>query len=624
MLRKRNLFSLFLILMLLLTGCGNENSSAPEEETSETSSGKESSENTIASASEMFTDRDFEIGYDEETSALITLEGDSASCESDAVEISGSTVTIKDEGTYILSGTLDDGMIVVNAQKTDKPQLVFDNVSINSSTSAPLYILQADKVFITLAEGSENTLSNGGTFTAIDENNIDAAIFSKEDLTLNGSGTLTVASPSGHGIVSKDDLVFTSGAYNITASSHAVSGKDSVRIANASFTTASGKDGFHAENTDDTSLGFLYMESGKFDITADGDGISASSYLQIEDGEFNLFICGGSANAEGTQTSDWMMGGPMGMSSHSDPGAPIDTDSTTEEETASSKGLKASGALTINGGNFTIDSSDDAIHSNSSLLVNGGTFEIATGDDGFHADDNLTIASGKINISQSYEGLEGLNIDITGGDITLTASDDGLNSAGGNDESGYGGPRENDMFAVDENSYIHISGGNLYVNADGDGIDSNGSLNVSGGYTIVEGPTNGGNGALDYASDAAISGGTFIASGSSEMAMNFGSSSTQGVMLVSTGTQAGGSLVEIYNSDVESLLSWESTKEFSCIVLSCPELLEGETYSLTAGTASGDITMESIVMGSGQSAMPGGNMGGGMPGDMGGMPGRGF
>src|SRR5699024_5724378 len=155
-------------------------------------------------SSEMFTDRDVEIGYDEETSARITLSGNSASSDSDAVQISGSTVTIKEEGTYILSGTLNDGMIVVGAEDTDKIQLVLDNVEITNSTSAAIYVLEADKVFITTASGSENTLANGGEYVAIDENNIDAVIFSKSDLTLNGAGTLTINAAAGHGVVSKD------------------------------------------------------------------------------------------------------------------------------------------------------------------------------------------------------------------------------------------------------------------------------------------------------------------------------------------------------------------------------------------------------------------------------------
>lgn len=188
---------------------------------------------STANSSEMFTDRDLEIGYDEETSAQITLSGDSASSDSDAVQISGNTVPMTDEGTYILSGTLSNGMIVVSAEDGDKVQLVLNGVEITNDTSAAIYILEADKVFITTVSGTENLLVNGGQYVAIDDNNIDAVIFSKADLTLNGTGTLTIHAAAGHGVVSKDDLI----------------------------TITSGKDGIHAENTDNTSLGFLYIQA---------------------------------------------------------------------------------------------------------------------------------------------------------------------------------------------------------------------------------------------------------------------------------------------------------------------------------------------------------------------------
>lgn len=174
----------------------------------------------------------------------ISLNGDSASCSSQAVDISGSTVTISQEGSYILSGSLNDGTIVVDAPDTAKLQLVLDGVDISSSSSAAIYILEADKVFITTAAGSENSLNNGGEYVAVDDNNIDAVIFSKADLTLNGSGTLSINAEAGHGIVSKDDLVLTSGSYEIEAASHGLSGKNSVRIANGSYTIVSGKDGY--------------------------------------------------------------------------------------------------------------------------------------------------------------------------------------------------------------------------------------------------------------------------------------------------------------------------------------------------------------------------------------------
>lgn len=595
--KKRGLFALFLMLSLLLTGCGQ--------------SGDDTVDNSDASGSgialsDMFTDRDFEIGYDESESVAIQLNGDTASCDSNAVEISGSTVTITDEGTYILSGALDDGMVIVNAEKTDKLQIVLDNVSIHSESSAALYILQADKVFLTMATDSVNTLSNGGTFTAIDENNIDAVIFSKEDLTLNGNGSMTIESPAGHGIVSKDDLVLTSGTYEITASSHGLCGKDSVRIAAGSFTIVSGKDGIHAENTDDASSGFLYIAGGTYQIEAEGDGLSAESTLQIEDGSFTIQTGGGSANAVTTQSSD-MFGDFFGPEMES---------STSSEDTVSTKGVKASGDLTLNGGTFSIDSMDDAFHSNANMTVNGGSYEIATGDDGFHADEQMVIHAGDINITESYEGIEGLSVEISGGNISLVASDDGINAAGGNDQSGLNGPWGVDSFsASSDDCYINILGGTLYIQASGDGIDSNGSLTISGGETYVSGPTNGANGALDCESEATITGGIFVAVGSSQMAQNFGSASTQGAIMVSVGSQQAGSVIALADSAGQTLLSWTADKVFDSVLMSCPEIVQGSTYTLTVDGSSTEITMDSLLYSAG-SGIGGMNAMGGQGGMM--------
>lgn len=553
------------------------------------------------SQSEMFTDRDKEIGYDEDASVRIQLGGDTAQCDSEAVEISGGTITIQDEGTFILTGTLN-GMVIVDAEDTDKLQLVLDGVSIKSESSAALYIRQADKVFVTLAPGSENTLSNGGSYTAIDENNIDAAVFSKEDLTLNGSGSLNIQAAAGHGIVSKDDLVITSGTYQITALSHGLSGKDSVRIAGGSFNIASGKDGIHAENADDASLGFAYLSDGTFVISSEGDGISAGSILQIENGEFQIQSGGGSANAEQSQSSGQQPGRfPMKETETA----------SASEDTVSTKGLKADGDLLINGGNFTIDSADDACHTNGNLTVNEGTFTISTGDDGFHADAGLVIAGGTIEITESYEGIEGQSIEITGGEIRLTASDDGLNAAGGNDQSGFGGRRGDDNFASGSNASIHISGGTLFINASGDGIDSNGSLTVSGGAVYVDGPTGGGDGALDYDGVGTITGGVVVAVGSSQMAQNFGSSSTQGSILVSVGSQEAGSTVTLTDESGQELITFQAAKSFDSVAVSCPEITEGASYTLTAGTSENQITMDSLIYGSGGGMGMGGGGGAG-------------
>lgn len=599
--KKYSLLCLLLVAALLISGCGNQGDVI--EMVADTTQANQANVPTQVDSSDLFSDRDYEVGYDESESAIITLSGDSAECSSNAVQINGSTITIIDEGTYILSGTLNDGIIIVNSEKTDKTQLVLDGVTIHSETSAPIYILQSDKVFITLAPDSVNTLSNGGTFTAIDENNIDAVIFSKEDVTLNGSGTLVITSPAGHGIVSKDSLTITSGTYDISSASHALAGKDDVSIANAAFTITSGKDGIHGENADDTAKGFVYIESGTFEISAEGDGISASAYMQIQGGNFNITSGGGSGNAA-TQTSDsWgnFMGGGRHQSGNRDHGSEGNTTSTqTTDDSTSIKGIKTTGDLVINGGTFTIDSADDAVHSNTNITVGGGIFEIASGDDAFHADETLTITSGTINVTESYEGLEGLHIDVSGGDITLVASDDGLNAAGGTDQSGFGGMRGNDQFgggrpngmggmgSGNSSGSITISGGTIQVTASGDGIDANGTLTISGGYTTVCGPTKGDTATLDYDVSAVITGGTFIGTGASGMAQTF-SDSEQGVIAVSVGNQSAGTQITLTDLDGNVVISHVPELSFGVVILSSPDIIKGETYTITVGSASGEF-----------------------------------
>ena len=322
---KRKLMAITLVLALFTVGCAGqvENGGGTQvsdntdtnntEKSGENNNTQEDSTQSTAAVTEveavdttdMFTDRDMNSAYDESNSAYIEMNGASATCSSSAVTIEGSTITISDEGTYILTGTLDDGMIIVNADDSDKLQLVLNGVNITSSTSAPIYILEADKVVVTLPQNTENQLANGGEYVAIDDNNIDSVIYSKQDLSFNGEGKLEINAQAGHGIVCKDDLVFTNGSYTINSSSHGVDANDSVRVVNASFAINAGKDGIHVENTEDTTLGFAYIESGIFDILAQGDGISTSAYAQIEDGEFNIVAGGGSENAQKQTSESW-------------------------------------------------------------------------------------------------------------------------------------------------------------------------------------------------------------------------------------------------------------------------------------------------------------------------------
>ena len=293
-------------------------------------------------------------------------------------------------------------------------------------------------------------------------------------------------------------------------------------------------------------------------------------------------------------------------------------DTASEDSSTSMKGIKASGSMLIADGSFTIDSADDSVHSNTSITVNGGSFQIASGDDAFHADEALTVTSGTINISGCYEGLEALDLSIEGGDITLIATDDGLNAAGGTDSSGTEGGRDG-MFGnmwdgnpgagstggnpgagatagspsgmSSSNGSITISGGTLDITASGDGIDANGSVEITGGYIVVTGPTQGDTSTLDYDTTATISGGTFIGSGGAGMAQTF-SDSGQGVLSVSVGEQSAGTAVTIQDKDGNNIVSFEPEMSFAVVIVSSPEIESGETYTLTVGGQTGDIAAE--------------------------------
>lgn len=524
------------------------------------------SEDMAIDLSEYFSKRDLSGGWDVDGAQTIRLDGQTA-------------VSITEAGTYVLSGAMN-GSVTVSVGDSDKVQLVLDGVEITADGAA-IHVENADKTFITLAAGSQNTLTAAG-FEEGSE--IDAAIFSRDDITLNGAGSLTIVS-AGHGVVGKDDLKITGGAYDITAEGRGIDANDSIRIYDGQITVVSGKDAIRAKS-DEADKGYLLVAGGVFRLTAGG----------------------GAANGE-THTEDMRMGfrGGWGQTA------------ADSADTASTKGLKASGKIYILGGDFTIDAADDAVHTDGDATVYGGTLTLRSGDDGMHADSALTIESGAITIAQSYEGLEAAAVTINGGDISVTASDDGINSSGGKDQSGWG---RNDMFASDGSS-IAINGGNVHVNASGDGIDANGDLYVTGGSVVVSGPTNSGNGALDYNGTAAITGGTVIAAGASGMAEIFGASSTQVAFMVNLNGGAG----EITVADAQGsvLLSGTVEKSFQCVVISSPDLAVGETYTVSSGNATAQVTPSAIVSGGGMGGFGGGRngFGGGMGGFGGGRNGFG-
>lgn len=505
---------------------------------------------TTIDTAKLFSNRDLSGEYDASGCSHITLSDAGCAADSKNVAVDGSIVTITGEGDYIVSGTLSDGMIIVDVDKSEKVQLVLNGVDIMSEASAAIYVKKADKVFITLADGTENILKNGGTFEEIDDNHIDAVIFSKDDLTLNGTGTLIIDSPADHGIVSKNELVVTNGIYQITAASHGMAGKDNVAVAGGSFQITAGKDAIQSENEDDDTLGFVYIADGEFVLSAGSDGVSAVNEISIAGG------------------------------------------SVTVKE--SYEGLEAR-VINISGGKIDITSGDDGLNATDKRAS-------ASADTEQNADMAVKTADGDFG---KREGTGDTQTERTGDDGEGTRKD----FQGG--RGGFGGG----MGDTQADANINISGGVVRINAEGDGVDSNGYITVSGGELYVTGPSSGKDGALDYGIDASISGGIVVAAGQSGMAQNFGAGSTQGTILVNTQQQnVAGSEIALFDSTGRKLVAWTMEKDYNSVVVSCPDVKEGSSYTVQTGEITTEIVMDQLVYGEGF------GFGGGRSGFQGGMP----
>ena len=617
------------VAAMMLAGCGSNETAATSAASSEaqnestenlsdetlstTETGSADTENSLdESAMDLeFTARDLDVGYEESTAVQVTLSDSGIQVSGDGAEADGTTLTIKEEGTYVISGSLSSGQIVVEADDSAKIHLVLNGVSVLCENSAALLIRGADKVFVTLAEGSENTLESGSEAPSGEDENVDGVIFSRSDLTLNGSGSLTINAGYKHGIVSKDDLVITGGVYNITAVGGGLYGMDCVKILDGTFNLNVEMDGIQSDNEEDADRGFVYIAGGTYDITADHDGIQAETLLKVADGTINITTGTGSGAAvNGSSDTDSTSNGSTNV-----------TDSSSSE---SIKGLKSGSLLEITGGTIVINSEDDSVHSNGSITITAGNLTFSSDDDAVHADENLQIDGGSIQILQSYEGLEGKSVVINDGTISLVSADDGINVNGGADSSGFGGfgrGFETDSFGSSETDiYIAINGGGITIDASGDGLDSNGNLYITGGVTYISGPSDSGNGALDYGEGCTgeISGGVLLAVGASGMAENMSSSSTQCTFMQNLDeTASGGDTVTITDASGNVLASYTPVRSYQNIIFSCPELQVGETYTVTAGSQRVAVEQSDTVVGesSGMGGMgaPGGNNSNGRP-----------
>ncbi|MBK9124566.1 MAG: carbohydrate-binding domain-containing protein [Chloroflexi bacterium] len=487
----------------------------------------------------------------------LTLDGTSITVDGSGVAVSGSTAVIDAAGTYRLTGTLSDGQIVVDTDDDGLVTLVLDGVTLNSSTSAPIYVKEADSAAILLVDGTQNVVTDAFAYIyeTAEDNEPNAAVFSDDPLTIYGSGTLTVTGNYGDGIASKDTLTIYDAIVAVTAADDGIRGKDSVLVAGAQITVNAQGDGVKSDNEEDALLGTITIESGEFDIVAGGDAFQAQTVLTIADGTFSLTVHGGSR-------------------------ANISAD-------ASAKGLKADVSVVVNGGSFTINTADDAVHSNGSITINGGTLNLATGDDAIHAETEVLINGGTIQITESYEGLEGTTVTINGGDIHIVSSDDGINVG----VDGMGGGR-GAFVSTASGAMVAINGGYTAVYAEGDGIDANGSIVMTNGTLIINGPTGNMNGSLDYDGSFQLTGGTLLAVGSAGMMQAPDTSSTQYTLVVgfNNALQAG-TLINIQNSAGQSVLTFAPAKTYQSIVYSAPSLVAGETYTINqGGSASGTAT----------------------------------
>ncbi|BDH61618.1 hypothetical protein MTP04_17480 [Lysinibacillus sp. PLM2] len=660
------------------------------------------------------------IDWQSDEVTYISLNNNTASVEKNTgVIISDNRISIHTSGTYVLSGTLSDGQIIVDAEDKGTVRLIFNGVSIRSTTSAPIYVKQADKTVISLEVGTENSLSDATEYVYEDENDEpDSTIFSKDDLTINGSGTLIVKGSFNDGISSNDHLLITGGTIQVEAIDDGIVGRDLFAMKNANITITSNGDGLKSSNDEDEEKGNVVLESGTLSIEAAGDGIQSEKKVVVVDGEFSIVAGGGSPETIESTEQFGMMGGGMGPGgmrsenlslmidqivkdadileelkaeiesadsneelqailenntelqqliedsrqsrlsqqppfgdmdqmnedngqpnantedfeemqspnmdednfaqmpeqwnpSDSNTTSPSSTDQSTEEstieDTVSSKGIKAGTEINIRGGSFTIDSLDDAIHSNQDLSLAGGVITLFTGDDGIHADANVSISGGDISIEKSLEGIEGKNITITDGNIHVTAEDDGINvnveesrrltgmvpNQITNNDATINEGESNSINELEEDSgELVIEGGYLYVNANGDGLDSNSSIHMTGGTVLVYGPTSSGNGALDYGETFILEGGILVSAGSSGMAQGISENSTQNaIQMTFSEMQTAGTALNLENENGESIIAIAPEKNFQTVLISTPTIENGELYIFKAG---GALTGENV------------------------------
>lgn len=578
-----------------------------------------------------YSKRDMDASFDESSATKITLSGDSASVSGSGAAAEGSTVTISTAGTYIVSGNLTDGSITVTTSENDKVQIVLNSVKIACSSGPAIDIQSADKCFITLAEGTQNSLSDGSAFTSEDAN---ACIYATCDLTINGSGSLDVSGNYRHGVFSKDDLVVYGGTIRVSAVEDGLNGKDSVKIGAGDISIDSGADGVKSSKSTNPEKGFVYVSGGSLSIDAEDDGIQAKTYLCIAGGSIEIDA------ADDTLHSDLkgaLNGGSTTVRSgddafHCETKLEVNDGSFVAE--ACNEGYEAE-QVVVNGGDTNICALDDAMNASAADLSDVSESSDAdtstsapSGEPGANAaqpDGSIGVpdassanadSNGQQNTAPqgagqqdsatspelpSDDGAQGGQAGEASSDLGQAPDAQGRMERGGQAPGGQGGAPG----ASDSNCLIQINGGTVALDSQGDGVDSNGNVEITGGTLLVNGPSSDGDGAFDYDGEATISGGTVLMAGAVGMAQSF-TSGMQAFALVQASGSAG-SVIEATDADGNVVATLTATRAFGCVLVSGAGVSDGDTITVSVDGAATMATASTT----GTSGIATGGMGGG-------------
>ena len=534
--------------------------------------------------------------YAPSSETVITF-GESVTVNGTGAVVDGKVVKITSAGAYLLSGSMHNGQVVVDTADESKVTLVLNGLSLSCADGPAIYIKSAPKkAVLYTAKDSVNILSDTAGYVVADDAQVEgevypnACIYACDDLTLDGEGRLYIHGKADKGVNTKDDLVIKNGVVTVSSVGVGLRGNDSVAVSGGTLTVTSGGDGIKSANAETQGKGYISLEGGTLYITATGDGISAATDLSLSGGIAVITTKdadNASPSASSTPSYEPLRGPGRMMPPGGFGGGMMEGNSN--KSTISAKGLKATRTLTVSGGKLTIDSADDGIHSDHAVWIQDGSLYISAADDGIHANNTLTVSGGVTEIVKSYEGLEANQVTIAGGTHRITASDDGVNANGGTSMGGPGGfPRassDTTSGVSTPDPLFTISGGYTVVNAAGDGIDSNGSIVMTGGVLYVYGPTDNGNGPIDYGDGSynmTISGGTFLAVGSSGMA-DTAQNTGQAVFAAKMNTLQAGTLIGIKNANGDMIAAFELPKMIASVVYSSSALTAGETYTFVYG-----------------------------------------